>query len=474
MVLKKPDVFESAKQALKETKLKHKVKSTTIRELRDMNIDTQPVGQRLPVSSSKDGNYKSVSIIETIFNGVQIGMITVMAMKRKSRRKLMSNESDFDFESIDGGHRKRAILAYLNNEFRVNNKFFRELDKETQEEFLNLKLSFCYYDYLDNETKGKIFRTLNTTTDVNFIEMCNSYGDIPIANLVRQTSRLVKGINNSYHELFEYTKSKKDTVNFRYLNFDNDRLRIDHMVARILYRYYASGAELLGGASDNDIEGMYNDTKIDYTQTEMFKVKLYNHLDFLVLMANHRKIKYKKGLSQHDFKVLSYLYFYILDNYGSVNLKEAEEFFEKFAAANGKLLNKEGQYKDVPHSVSGYTVPVMYSKYIGAPGHTGKIKMALQYLIKEWGDIESFLDIRHTKRTFNTMEKETKLAEQEFVCAVDGELLNMSDAHAAHIIAHSNGGETVYSNLVMVRAIYNQEMGTMNFDDYMKTRIQAA
>ena len=48
------------------------VKSTTIRELRDMNIDTQPVGQRLPVSSSKDGNSKSVSIIETIFNGVQI------------------------------------------------------------------------------------------------------------------------------------------------------------------------------------------------------------------------------------------------------------------------------------------------------------------------------------------------------------------------------------------------------------------
>ena len=50
----------------------------------------------------------------------------------------------------------------------------------------------------------------------------------------------------------------------------------------------------------------------------------------------------------------------------------------------------------------------------------------------------------------------------------------MSDAHAAHIIAHSNGGQTVYSNLVMVRAIYNQEMGTMNFDDYMKTRTQAA
>ena len=72
------------------------------------------------------------------------------------------------------------------------------------------------------------------------------------------------------------------------------------------------------------------------------------------------------------------------------------------------------------------------------------------------------------------MEKETKLAEQKYVCAVDRQELNMSDAHAAHIIAHSNGGQTVYSNLVMVRAIYNQEMGTMNFDDYMKTRTQAA
>ncbi len=29
--------------------IKNKVQPTTIRELRDMNVDTQPVGQRLPV-----------------------------------------------------------------------------------------------------------------------------------------------------------------------------------------------------------------------------------------------------------------------------------------------------------------------------------------------------------------------------------------------------------------------------------------
>ena len=106
------------------------VKSTTIRELRDMNIDTQQVGQRLTVASLKNGESKSQSIIRTIFEGVQIGLITVMKLNRKARRKLMSNKSDFDYESIDGGHRKRAILAYLNNEFAVNGKLFRQLDKE--------------------------------------------------------------------------------------------------------------------------------------------------------------------------------------------------------------------------------------------------------------------------------------------------------------------------------------------------------
>ena len=85
-------------------------------------------------------------------------------------------------------------------------------------------------------------------------------------------------------------------------------------------------------------------------QTERLKTKLDTHFDFLRLMADYRKIKLGKGLSQHDFKVLSYLYFYILDNYGSVNLKDPHKFYEKFAAANGKLLNKTGEYKDIPHT----------------------------------------------------------------------------------------------------------------------------
>jgi len=64
--------------------IKNKVQPTTIRELRDMNVDTQPVGQRLPVSvMSRDGLSKSEEIVQSIFDGIQIGMITVMKINKK-------------------------------------------------------------------------------------------------------------------------------------------------------------------------------------------------------------------------------------------------------------------------------------------------------------------------------------------------------------------------------------------------------
>ena len=87
-------------------------------------------------------------------------------------------------------HRKRNLWDYLNNKIKVNGKFFSELPKEEQDAFLDSPLTFDIYQPLDAAKKGHIFRTLNKTTDVNFIEMLNSYGDIPIANYIRETVRL--------------------------------------------------------------------------------------------------------------------------------------------------------------------------------------------------------------------------------------------------------------------------------------------
>ena len=93
-----------------------------------------------------------------------------------------------------------------------------------------------------------------------------------------------------------------------------------------------------------------------------------------------------------------------------------------------------------------------------------------RYLIGEMGDIENVISVKDTSRSFTVLEKEAKLAEQSFVCAIDHKPLKWKDAHAAHIIAHTNGGRTMYSNLAMVRACYNTEMGTMDLNQYKENR----
>ena len=126
-----------------------------------IHIDCQPVGQRLPVHSQN--NSKEAGIIQSIFNEESIGMITLMEitedMNRKERRAF---ERTYKKESIDGGHRKRGIWAFLQNKLRVPYKkeflYFNQLPKEIQEEFLDMELSFTLYKPLSTERKGRIFR----------------------------------------------------------------------------------------------------------------------------------------------------------------------------------------------------------------------------------------------------------------------------------------------------------------------------
>ena len=449
----------------------------TIRKFKDTmywSIDCQPVGQRLPVFSKN--NEKGIGIIETLIDGYDIGKITVMKLNRKARRAIASTVKH-DFESIDGGHRKRNLWDYLNNKFKVSGSFFSDLPIEEQNDFLDIELSFAIYNELDSETKGHIFRTLNKTTDVNFIEMLNSYGDTPIANFVRETVRSVSGIENEFHDLFKFNLSADEKkANYSYLSFDNNRLMQDHFLARIVHRYLVHSTELLGGSHDKELKIMYEDSDIDNKAISKIADNVYDHCEFLRKIAVYRKPRFGgKGLSQHDAKVLSYLYFYLQDTYDNFRIDDYEAFFLAYNKANQELKNQEGRFKkELVPGKSGYNVPTMYTKYIAAPWDTKKVKCATTYLIREMPDLESLIVIRDPRRNFSTVDREAKLSEQNFKCAIDGRKLNLQDAHAAHIVAHTNGGRTVYSNLAMVRAVYNKEMGSMDLNEYKASLLNKA
>ena len=423
-------------------------------------INCQPVGQRLPVYSKNQS--KEQGIINTLLEGLDIGTITTMELNA---------DEEYHEESVDGGHRKRAIWNYYSNQFKVNDKLYKQLSDDDKERFLDIELSFTVYKELESQDKGHIFRTLNKTTDVNFIEMLNSYGDIAIANSIRETSRLVKDINNSYHDLFEYKLSNKTQKPlYRFLNFDNDRLKHDHMVARLFHRYMTSPKKLLGGSADIELQEMYES---DFEEKNIISVqkKVNTHLDFLRTMSDHKKSSDKSGngLTQHEFKAMSYLYFWIQDNYPSFTKLDTLRLYNRFDIANTLLASPEGKHSKVIHKKSGYSVQIMYKKYIAAPWDGGKIKTAINYLVKEINNIEDCFLVTDSKRGFSHGDRKLKLAEQGGVCAIDGKPLKLMDAHAAHIVAHSEGGQTNLENMVMVRAIHNTRMGTMNVNDYRES-----
>ena len=154
----------------------------TIRDflLDSANIDCNPIWQRPDISSimasENSKPSKQQSIIQSIIEGIDIGEIKLCFYQgRKS--------------SVDGGNRKRAILGFLNNKFKLHKsssfggKYYRDLPKDVQDSFMNYELRFIQYKELTSELVGKMFRSTNNTTHVNHQEMLNSYGMNLIARL---------------------------------------------------------------------------------------------------------------------------------------------------------------------------------------------------------------------------------------------------------------------------------------------------
>lgn len=433
----------------KEDKI-FKRKIITVKEYLDdwyRNIDCQPLAQRLPVT---EGPEKREGIIDLMIKGIDIGQITLVKNTEGSL---------YIYDSLDGGHRKRYIHGFYNNKFTVNGKYFNQLNAIEKTVFQNYTLSFVIYEPLDVFTRGYIFRALNTVTDVNHMEMLNSFGDIAIANLVRFSVRSVQGYDNSTHELFSPSANPKNA--YRYLDFNNKRLKTEELLARVVFRYTQS--DLLGASSDEDLKAMYQSQKLDMS---LLSKKTKEHCDFLLKCAINKKTG---GLTQQDFKMLSFLYFYMVDTYGKFKIESYEDFMTAFRTALLEVSDNKGKYGKIPNDVDFDTkarmVSEAFTSYLGAPHHEKKIKQTVIWLLKEF-EIKNYITILDSKRAFTKDEREKQLLKQNCVCDIDGLPLTLDEGHAGHILSHTNGGKSTPDNMKMIRACHNTAMGSMNLEDY--------
>ena len=431
----------------------------TIREflLEYSSIDCQPVGQRLDTQPGY--GKKAKGIINTVLCGMNLGEITLHECKN----------GGFIYESIDGGHRKRYIKAFYECLFTTSDgRYYRDLTSDEKEMFLNTELSFVIYTNLSVYDIGYIFRNLNETTDVNHQEMLNSYGNIPIANTIRNIVRPVAGVNNKNHKLFNYTfVSGGVQKRYEQLQFDNMRLRIDEMVSRLFYRYVDGGG--LGRADEKALEEMYK-AELTENEVKVLEAKVVNCLDFVSNIADSRKRLLKNiGLSQAEFSLYTRLWLYMEETYGSFKIPDIDLFYREVAKVYAEFTKPATDLADDLKAVSPFdtekTIAQQFRNTLGEHKSKEVIETTLTWLIDRV-DMKSIVVCKDPKRFFPRAWREAKLAEQGFKCAITNQPLTMENAEGGHIIAHANGGRTAYDNLAMIDADINKAMGTMSVEQY--------
>jgi hypothetical protein len=435
------------------------------------DIDCNPIWQRPDISSiaasENSRPSKQQSIIQSILDGIDIGEIKLCYYHgRKS--------------SIDGGNRKRAIISFMNNGFKLHksssygNVYYHQLPEKVKKQMMDYRLRVIQYGELSDEIIGLMFRSTNNTTHVNHQEYLNSHGMNPIARLVRETVRKFSDIQDSHkkHDLFECKAKSNGDIEYKYFSFNNKRLFLEEIVARILCRIVHG--ETFGIVSDEMLEKMYveqgkaceNDPKL----LETYKKKLTAALNFFMEVLEVAKVyRGGKGVAIRQFSMLFRLYFHFKGKYGDFRVSSYEKFWENFFDAFIKFDAKSSTRKETfQERGTGKTrvVSEAFNGYLSFElDDVWKVNKSLAWMLEEFDPLEVITPV-DPKRCFTREEIEQALTQQKFLCYVDGRPLTMKDAAGAHKKAWSKGGKTVRNNLVAVRTIHNKQSGSMDIDTY--------
>lgn len=418
----------------------------------DESIDCNPIHQRHDVDSLK----KKRGIIQTILDGLSLQIITLNDVTFASR---------FRYESIDGGHRKRSILEFVDNKFTTfDGRYFKDFSADEKKAFLDYELTFEIYDNLSNKEKGIVFRNINSATAVNDQEIRNSYGDTIIANLVRDHAR----DSDVKLKFLEHAK------------FKNVRSKHEELVARLVCQIHGKQAALSTAAHSKDLFALYDDESIKQEDADKITSEL-NSLDKVVskvIKARHDK-GLTHGLDKNELSLYCRLYFYYKETYGEFIIDDYHKFFtdiyEIYSEANQNVNDLDDELKthhdelEVLDAKKGVAEQFISSlnEYQGE----SQLRYFIDYLQFRGFDFDEHVRKKRSHLdTFSAKQKSRAFARQDYKCGITYEEIDIDDTHADHIVSVKNGGTTTLDNCIVIREDLNRDKGSLNLDEYLKLR----
>jgi hypothetical protein len=461
---------------------------TMLEPISKTRIDCDPVGQRPDIESMS----KRQGIIDTVFRGYDFGELKLRTIP----------EGEYKYRSIDGGHRKRAIRDYINNRFKtgkntvcyvngveysIGGKYFKDLPSEVKEQFLNYKMRFTIYgEEMNDEQAGETFRRTNISTDVNWQEMLNSYEDNLVAQFIRELCRPIRGLNNQYHSLFEYTLISPEKRKQAWFQSASTRLRDDEFATRFLTMLTKSDKTpnwLTCSNRENEktfirlgdsIKGEWvKDPKLAKRQQNM----VIDALNFMLDYAQAKKRNSRQLMSVQEFTMVSRFYVYLIKTFGKNGFK-VKDYDNLYLAIRGSMDRFVGKddtdlREDTHKDNKGVrTVTECFRQYLTVHDDQVRSEQSVKWLLEEMDIDDCGITFLDPVRLFPNEIVEQVLRKQNYKCWVTGMPLSIKDAAGAHVIAWSEGGRTSIENCVVCHKDENGRMNSMDADLYRQIRRQ--
>ena len=410
-------------------------------------LNPNPIGQRGPTSS---GFKKSAKIMETVVTGQGFGMISIRDIRDNPVAKAIYG---CDFLVIDGGHRCRALRDFYMGKFAVLGKTFsmhEDLDLNT------IMVPVAYYKCTSAQA-AIVFKSINTTTPTNFMEMVMSNEESSAAEIIRRFVTLVPEYGNEIHPLFA-TGVKPNGAIFN-MHFEGDlpnpRAKWYEWVSIAIIKSISGRVDAGQPAIEQLVEG---EPEISDKTVKVVK----KFFDACLGLRHYRGKKFNADI----FSAFLIYYFDILADY-DFTIDDQHEFYSSFMTAHSLLGGKNDRTYEM--------------ETLEFEGQHHYVKAFYRSNLKNWANAVAQLEVAELirsesdrrgitplvkKRSLTSTEREEKLAIAGGVCAIDGLPLLLADAVYAHDTPWSKGGVTSFDEGAMVRRCHNVDMGLMTLDQY--------
>lgn len=436
--------------------MKYNINVMSAQEIVDLlitgRLNPDPIGQRPPVSS---GVKKSVAIIKGIMEGYGCGMLTIRDIRNDTDAQKIYG---CDYLVIDGGHRCRALKSYYAGKILVNGEKYIDANFDLSAVQIPVDVRIC-----TSHEAAVLFKSINTTTPTNFMEMIMSDEESKVCEYIRQTTSYVREYNNDPHPIFEkLIKNDGKVIVSNWIDQQpNPRRRWDEFVAIAIVRAMGKG---LVDAGQTEIENLCSK---ELEVSNSVKTIVSEFLDATLQLRNFRKFQ----LNDAIFSAFSVYYFGLLGKYGKFKISDEESFYKSFMSTYTRLTGKQDhglEKETIEYNGTTFFVKEFVRKYRrhSAAGDAQKIVFDLFTKHSKNDIIGNGITVLDNVRSLSKTEREEALAAQGYVCAIDGLPLTLDEAVFGHDTPWCKGGRSVLSNGAMIRAEHNRDMGTITLDEY--------